>query len=174
MPDAWWSFGKLLTSLIERQKATRALKRAQKAAAAESADSSSREELKAKVHEAEVDLNYTMFSPLLEKYVALYGKGGEGVGRQTRNWELVEKAMETNTLNKLRHSMTDEQREALDDASGIDRYNKLIAKVRQTTKASAKTKAAKPPRQPAQQEEDNDGSEAGGDATSLGGVFETI
>lgn len=161
-----------LIEFTERQKATRALKHAQKAAAAEPAGSTRREELKAKVHEAEVNLNYTMFSPLLQKYVGIFGKEGGGAGFKSANWYLVEAAMATNTLKDLRNRMSDGDRQALDRASGIEKYNNLVDRARQNTKSKPKTKTEPSRGKDEGVAEDSDDSEGNGDGAKLGGFFE--
>jgi len=68
------------------------------------------EALKAQMHIAEVDLNYTQYYPLSEVYISLYPpKGEEEGGEKTETkpkppmWVEVEKCMGDGTLNKLRN-----------------------------------------------------------------------
>ena len=103
--------------LSERQKAQRALKKltsqtSRLSPSAEDAD------LAAKIHEATVNLNYTMYFPLNKKYQSLYPRtteqdpenlnsiGGTGKrkigGQRPPLWSLVEKAMVDGTLEELR------------------------------------------------------------------------
>jgi len=69
------------------------------------------------IHDAEVDLNYTLYFPLLKTYVSLYpkqqkedGKSGDtppstdGPKGDVNMWKTVEKAMEEQTLEELRES----------------------------------------------------------------------
>lgn len=104
-----------LTGTIERQKSTRALKRHQKALETVEPSATDYEGLKAAVYEAEVDLNYTMFYPLAEKYVSLYPRSpdqdAENIGGNRERkvggerpvlWFLVERAMKEGTLQELR------------------------------------------------------------------------
>jgi hypothetical protein len=70
------------------------------------------ETLKAQMHVAEVDLNYTQYCPLSEIYVSLYPreKSATEDGEETEKpdgkppmWAEVEKCMEDGTLNRLRN-----------------------------------------------------------------------
>lgn len=102
-------------AVTERQKATRQLKRLRKRLlATESVEEV--ETLKAQMHIAEVDLNYTQYSPLCETYISLYppqknSSEDPGDGPKAENspqpkppmWSEVEKCMEDGTLNKLRN-----------------------------------------------------------------------
>ena len=102
----------------ERQKATRALKKLRKQLEASSLSSPEHAKLEKAVHEAEVDLNYTLFYPFAKKYHSLYprtpeqgpeneheigGKGERKVGGQRPPlWSLVEISMAGGTLEALR------------------------------------------------------------------------
>jgi hypothetical protein len=97
----------------ERQKATRQLKRLRKRLLA-SESPEEVEELKAQMHIAEVDLNYTQYSPLSEIYISLYpqqkssedsedGPKAEDSQPKPPLWSEVEKCMEDGTLHKLRN-----------------------------------------------------------------------
>ncbi|KAH6682043.1 hypothetical protein B0J14DRAFT_501986 [Halenospora varia] len=101
-----------MVRFFERQKATRAVKRIRKQLlASESAEEV--EILKSKMHEAEVDLNYTQYSPLSEIYVSLWPQkkdvedGQEPPKEAERTkppmWAEVERAMEQGTLDRLRN-----------------------------------------------------------------------
>lgn len=69
---------KILWSLLiaaasaERQKATRKLKRLKKLASSTEPGTTEYVELREKVHRAQVDLNYSLYYPLNEKYNSLY------------------------------------------------------------------------------------------------------
>jgi hypothetical protein len=85
-------------------------------------DNSERATLRSKIHNAEVDVSYTSFYPLLKPYISLYPKPkkdqkskGPATDRQSTDiidgpkgdlemWKAVEEAMETGTLNQLRNS----------------------------------------------------------------------
>ena len=113
---------------LERQKATRALKKLQRAAAALSPTSPERDSMQQAVHSAEVDLNYTIYCPLAEPYHSLYPRQKaqqtheepnddlfmDGGAEETKNrapkpplWEVVEKAMADGTLEALRDGRSD-------------------------------------------------------------------
>lgn len=58
---------------MERQKAERTLKRLVKTQqSAESLDEESKRKLEASIHTAEVDLNYTKYAPLGDKYISIF------------------------------------------------------------------------------------------------------
>jgi rRNA-processing protein Efg1 len=102
--------------VAERQKATRLLKKLRKRLlAAESTEEV--EKLKAQMHVAEVDLNYTQYCPLSEVYVSLYPPKtsaadepdfSEEVEMKPKPpiWSEVEKCMEDGTLNRLRNRIS--------------------------------------------------------------------
>ena len=104
--------------LSERQKAQRALKKLTSQASQLSRSFAEDADLAAKMHEATVDLNYTMYFPLNEKYQSLYPriaeqgpKNSNSIGSMGKReiggqrpplWSLVEKAMADGTLKELR------------------------------------------------------------------------
>jgi hypothetical protein len=80
-------------------------------------DSKKKADLSQKIHDVRVNLNYTIYYPLTEKYISLYpkntdeksGSGTESKGHEktaegTRPplWSIVEKCMENGTLDDLR------------------------------------------------------------------------
>ncbi|MCJ1284116.1 18S rRNA maturation protein [Xylographa opegraphella] len=106
---------------LERQKASRQLKRLQSQLDTVADESSERKTLQSAVHRAEVDLNYTMYYPLAEKYQSLYPRvephrvedDGQTArvdetdkrrleGRKPPLWPLIERAMRESTLEALR------------------------------------------------------------------------
>lgn len=106
---------------IERQKATRKLKRLKKLLSAADHESEEYLELKEKVHRGHVDLNYTLYCPLGEKYTSLYKRTdahddlettmadssaisqGSGIDSpKPAMWHVVEQCMADNTLAVLR------------------------------------------------------------------------
>ncbi|OAK99203.1 hypothetical protein IQ06DRAFT_16310 [Phaeosphaeriaceae sp. SRC1lsM3a] len=111
---------------FDRQKGTRILKRLTKELAALE-DDSRRTKLAQRVHNAEVDVNYAIYYPLMKPYSSLYPKSkkpkaedseeAEDTGEDSKNsaeqdgpkgdvemWKAVEQAMEDGTLEKLRYS----------------------------------------------------------------------
>jgi hypothetical protein len=73
------------------------------------------DDLKRKMHVAEVDLNYAQYSPLSEVYVSLYPPKKDGESEETQQastrpkppmWAEVEKCMEEGTLSKLRYRIS--------------------------------------------------------------------
>ncbi|MCJ1244174.1 18S rRNA maturation protein [Trapelia coarctata] len=108
-----------MVRFFERQKATRILKKLQTQLSALSPISPEYKALEQNVHKAEVDMNYTMYYPLLEKYQSLYPRtkeqgpldeasGKELAGRDDKGperhpiWFIVERAMTDGTLEALR------------------------------------------------------------------------
>ncbi|MCJ1401189.1 18S rRNA maturation protein [Xylographa trunciseda] len=110
----------------ERQKATRALKKLQKALDAATSETIEQTKLRSTVHEAEVDLNYTLYYPLAEKYQSLYPrketqefqddeernevserKQPRQQGEKPPLWFLIERAMAEGTLEALRDGKRD-------------------------------------------------------------------
>jgi hypothetical protein len=85
-------------------------------------DTKQNSELSQKIHDARVNLNYTIYYPLTEKYISLYPKqnnpsgetdekSGSGTESKEQNiaeasrpplWAVVEKCMEDGTLDDLR------------------------------------------------------------------------
>ncbi|KAH7418443.1 hypothetical protein BKA64DRAFT_590420 [Cadophora sp. MPI-SDFR-AT-0126] len=100
-----------MVRFFERQKATRQLKKLRKRLL-EAQSTEEVETLKAQMHIAEVDLNYTQYYPLSEAYISLYPltKSGDTEENDTKKenpkppmWAEVEQAMEDGTLNRLRN-----------------------------------------------------------------------
>lgn len=110
----------------DRQKATRILKRLKKELSALS-DASQKTKLQLRIHNAEVDVNYAIYYPLMKPYSSLYPKSknrkpddsedAEDTGEDSKNsaevdgpkgdvemWRAVERAMEEGTPDKLRYS----------------------------------------------------------------------
>lgn len=103
---------------LERQKATRGLKKLRTQLASTTANTPEYEILADRVHCAEVDLNYTLYHPLTEKYVGLFPrqeaqKGHHGTGAPAKTpahprkdkpamWTVVEACMANGTLQALR------------------------------------------------------------------------
>lgn len=75
--------------------------------------------LEAKLHEAEVDLNYTLYHPLSETYISLYPRDkpseeeGEGnlsiIKKKPPIWYEIENAMVNGSLEKIRNRMSVKQ-----------------------------------------------------------------
>jgi len=107
---------------FDRKKAMRILKRLKKEYAAEG-DGEKKHMLEKKVHDAEVDVNYAIYYPLMKPYTAMYPKSRVGQSddqepeAQAKSnsevdgpkgdkdmWRAVEKATEEGTLGALRSS----------------------------------------------------------------------
>ena len=100
----------------ERQKATRAHKRLQKRldASSSSPNRSERSQLEKDVHDAQIDLHYTIYHPLTEKYRSIFprqenadsGGGGTAARKLVREkpamWHVVERCAAEGTLEALR------------------------------------------------------------------------
>ncbi|KAL8812252.1 MAG: hypothetical protein Q9223_007337 [Gallowayella weberi] len=103
---------------LERQKATRALKKLQTRLPSVERNSPQHKALETQIHNAQVDLNYTLYHPLAEKYVGLFPRqdiripedgetpSGEVMARTPKHkpamWTVVESCMENGTLQSLR------------------------------------------------------------------------
>jgi hypothetical protein len=109
---------------FDRQRATRILRKLQRQLSTEIENTTASEEhhttqaLRQMIHDAEVDLNYAMYYPLMKPYSSLYPRGkkdtevdeeaGTPFAKKTRGvpemWKTVERAMEEGTLEDLRNS----------------------------------------------------------------------
>ncbi|KAI9720798.1 MAG: hypothetical protein M1812_002637 [Candelaria pacifica] len=103
-----------MVRFFDRQNATRRLKKLRKRLATAS-DHDEQDNLVCQVHNAEVDLNYTLYYPLSQKYISLYPrKGSESAHSREEEadatakdkpplWGEVEQSMEEGTLDALRN-----------------------------------------------------------------------
>lgn len=121
----WTDSIKYTCEILERQKATRRLKKLQKRLAALPADSSEHPALREEIDIAATDLDYTLYHPLDQKYQSLYplqastkgetdGKPGHekdrgGIEQSTnaqaskpKMWDVVAQCRETGQLEALR------------------------------------------------------------------------
>lgn len=106
--------------------------------------------LERNIHIAEVDLNFTIYYPLMKKYVSLFPKQGEdqnekGDEQQTkttktataekpRMWSVVERCMAEGTLNDLRE-------DRLDIEDEIKEKPKETSSEKQNSKSESKPKS---------------------------------
>ncbi|KAF2114468.1 hypothetical protein BDV96DRAFT_494582 [Lophiotrema nucula] len=169
---------------FDRQKATRILKKLKKELSTTS-DASRKKILQRRIHNAEVDINYAIYYPLMKPYSSLYpkakreeSKSEEVQGEEASNlknmgqdtgpkgdqamWRTVEQAMKEGTLDALRNSnpsRAERGRQDDDDrlAQKKTRKDKKKPPIGVMQKMSKETKAA------AAQEEDDE---------SDGGFFE--
>ena len=108
----------------DRKTATKQLKKLLRLEKEQSLDANNKSHIKQKIHVARVNLNYTTYYPLTEKYISLYPKSDENapdslskesesrIGTKDSSkgsedtkpplWFVVEKCMEEGTLNLLR------------------------------------------------------------------------
>lgn len=139
---------------VDRQKATRILKRTKKELAA-AKDDEEKAALQKKVHNAEVDVNYAISYPLMKPYSSLYPTSKKQKTKSSGNdtdtnekpeeidgpkgdvmvWKLVEQALEEGTLEQLRNS---KNREEIPGAPSKKGSNSRAAKTK-----DAKTKDTK-------------------------------
>ena len=108
----------LIIGFQERQKATRNLKKLKSRLSKTTADTPEYGDLQKNIHDAEVDLNYSLYYPLNEKYQSLYPRS-EGQGSEIKSeigdmgernndrpkvplWTMVESCMREGTLEALR------------------------------------------------------------------------
>ena len=140
----------------ERQKATRAYKKVKKRLDASSPDASEYAQLERSVHDAEIDVNYTIYHPLTEKYQSLFPRkegtaAGETAARKlvTRKpamWKTVEQCTADGTLEALRDGKL-----ATDTA--VEK-KKLDNEEPREGKNGSKTSKSPPPKE---QDEESDG-----------------
>ncbi|KAL6244590.1 rRNA-processing protein efg1 [Rhinocladiella similis] len=97
---------------MERQKATRALKKLVKLRSSPSYKDEYKKKLEGMIHEAEVDVAYTQYAPLGEKYISLYVGGDSQVDK---------KEMGKKTYAILNSTQRDEFRAISDDLAQIVR-----------------------------------------------------
>ncbi|KAF3937070.1 hypothetical protein ABW19_dt0203900 [Dactylella cylindrospora] len=144
---------------FERRKATRALSKLKRQLAALDDDEEGNDErstLEKKIHEAEVDLNYIIHYPGLEKYISLY-KGGDSKDTNQKRERIrgsIEKRMEEGTL---------ERGEALTAANAADGFGGA-----EDVKKAAKGKKLKGGKKVEEDIAGNDDDDEGSD----GGFFE--
>ncbi|KAL9632153.1 MAG: hypothetical protein Q9164_005501 [Protoblastenia rupestris] len=108
-----------MVRFFERQKATRNLKKLKSRLAEAMPSSVEYQRLEKAMHQAEIDVNYTLYHPLTEKYLSLFqgNKGGKSAspmsdssngvtGQQISNrphiWFVVEQCMQEGSLDALR------------------------------------------------------------------------
>ncbi|KAM0802222.1 hypothetical protein BDR22DRAFT_803841 [Usnea florida] len=98
-----------MVRFFERKKATRAHKQLKKRLDASSPDTSEYKQLEQELHDAEIDVNYTIYHPLIEKYRSLFPRqeDGETAARKLVTvkpaiWKMVEQCTEDGTLEALR------------------------------------------------------------------------
>ncbi|KAL8853455.1 MAG: hypothetical protein Q9221_001772 [Calogaya cf. arnoldii] len=107
-----------MVRFFERQKATRNLKKLRTRLASVQRNSVEHQALDIDIHNAEVDLNYTLYHPLTQKYISLFPRketngaidGTTLSGTETKQarqdkpamWAVVESCMENGTHQALR------------------------------------------------------------------------
>ncbi|EOD51110.1 putative rrna-processing protein efg1 protein [Neofusicoccum parvum UCRNP2] len=152
---------------FERQKATRFLKKAVKRLN-DNSDPEKHTELEREKHVAEVDLNYTLYYPLIRPYVSLYAtskvkddQSGSAnttrIGGDKEMWDMVENKMQDNTLEALRNGL--EWRQGASAATPTAAPMEKKSKKPHTTKSTAS--GAKSVSTSAKEEESGDDSDGG-------------
>ncbi|MCJ1355473.1 MAG: 18S rRNA maturation protein [Icmadophila ericetorum] len=157
-----------MVRFFERRKATRALKKLQKRSANLSPSCPEFSSLVQLIHEAEVDLNYTMYCPLTEKYQSLYRKAIEGKSDEGEEpgeedggeeqkasinrpplWAVVERSMSEGTLQALRDGKlgitTGRPRNSTTNKQVSAKSRKKGAGVSSRRRAKARTEVAQQP-----------------------------
>ena len=90
-----------MVRFFERRKATRNLKKLKSQAAEPAAGSNECERLQEAIHDAEVDLNYTIYHPLTEKYLSLFPRGKtEGSASPTGESSTESKVVSTGAVQR--------------------------------------------------------------------------
>ncbi|KAI9703006.1 MAG: 18S rRNA maturation protein [Bogoriella megaspora] len=175
--------GHRLIDAIDRQKATRRLKKAHKEANA-ATNPEDKTAAQKRVRIAEVDLNYAIYYPLGLPYVSLFptkkGQNGkikgdeelteQGVSGDQEMWHLVEGCMTNNTLEDLRNGKLTQERnlksKTAEGELGVDKEYGGVKKGKLSNGGGKKSK-----KKPAGYE-DEDLSMDGSDDESDGGFFE--
>lgn len=148
----------------ERQKATRFLKKAVKRLN-DNSDPEKHAELEQDKHVCEVDLNYTLYYPLIRPYVSLYATsksknehdgstGTTRIGGDKEMWEIVEKKMKDGALEALRNGLEWKQ-------GTPSRGSSATPAVAPAEKKPAKASAAKSASASAKEEEMDEDSDGG-------------
>ncbi|KAL9103447.1 MAG: hypothetical protein Q9163_001510 [Psora crenata] len=107
-----------MVRFFDRQKATRNLKKLKRQLAAVPPGDTAYQEIREALHHAEVDVNYTIYHPLTEKYLSLFPRMSKGSASPTSTsgnsvagnkasskspmWSIVEQCMQEGTLDALR------------------------------------------------------------------------
>ena len=127
----------------ERQKATRALKKLQRRLDASSPDTPEHHQLEKEVQDAKVDVDYTIYHPLNEKYQSLFPRQGNTGGEETparklvtekpAMWKVVEQCTADGNLEALREGKL---------ATGIPASKRASAPEKSTSKHNNKTARA--------------------------------
>jgi len=102
-----------MVRFFERKRATKNLTKLRRQLDITASNDAIVGRLKVEVHDAEVDLNYTMYHPLAEKYISLFPRDETaeardytsvdvGKPRKLPMWKIVEDCMETGKLPELR------------------------------------------------------------------------
>ncbi|KAL8933903.1 MAG: hypothetical protein Q9211_005519 [Gyalolechia sp. 1 TL-2023] len=107
-----------MVRFFERQKATRNLKKLRTRLASATRNTPEHETLEDQIHCAEVDLNYTLYHPLTEKYIGIFPRQETSKAQDTAAtsidrsellqgnrpamWKVVESCMESGMLEALR------------------------------------------------------------------------
>ena len=155
----------------ERQKATRILKKIKKRLEETEEGTAEYDNLLAEVHNAEVDVNYTLFHPLDERYQGLYphdqGRNTKGdevaaerskkeVVSKPRYWAVVEQCMQDGTLDALREGKL---ARVPRNAKGKQRASTTSRRYTSTSKTASQTGKGKSVArtQPKGEEDESDG-----------------
>jgi hypothetical protein len=114
----------------ERQKAERYVKRAKKAIEASSPDQPDYKKLQQNLETARLDVCYTMYYPLTEKYVSLYPRKdendhsrGHDIFEKPEMWEVVKRSMAEGTLDALREGVSTTNKLAIKARAPMPKYN---------------------------------------------------
>ena len=149
----------------ERQKATRALKKLQRRLDATSRDTPEYHELENEVQDAKVDVDYTIYHPLTEKYQSLFPRQGNTAGGQETParklvmekpamWKIVEQCSADGTLEALREGKLAMGIPAGKKTPGPEKPTSKRERNKNTRAGSKSSKSAVPPQE---QHEESDG-----------------
>ena len=144
----------------ERQKATRALKKLQRHLDATPQDTPEHHQLEKEAQDAKIDVDYTIYHPLTEKYQSLFPRQADTGGEETparklvtekpAMWKVVQQCTVDGTLEALREGKL---------ATGIPAGKRASAPEKPTSKHNNKNISAKSSKSavPQEQHEESDG-----------------
>lgn len=148
------------TAITDRKTATKTLKKLLREKAAlekdEKTDKEDLERLERNIHIAEVDLNFTIYYPLMTKYVSLFPKKGDEqenekneeqktktitpTTEKPKMWWIVEKCMAEGTLNDLREDRLNVEDEVKEKTKNTGEKKQSDSKSKSKTEKTKESK----------------------------------
>ncbi|CEJ55802.1 hypothetical protein PMG11_02037 [Penicillium brasilianum] len=144
---------------LDRKTATKQLNRLQRREKEKDLTTEQKSKLSKEIHAARVNLNYTIYYPLTEKYISLYPKSDSNPSGEAKEnnktveasrppmWSVVEKSMEEGTLDDLREGKLNIGPDGQQTSAPV---RKPVA--RESEKKAKKDKTHKEPKESAKKE----------------------